>query len=928
MYKTKLKIGHLNARSLFTGFDTLKLLMFENDYDIFAISETWLSNNIPSHTVDIQGYKLFRRDRDGRGGGVAFYVKSNFHVKLDQTNFEFRELEHLFLEIKIGKLILALGVLYRPPVFTARTSVDCFDDILSTITARYDNIILLGDVNVNLFNLPNCISDCFDSYGFEQIVNSATRITPQSATLLDPIFVNCPELISNVTTKNADLISDHECVECEVNVPKFEFHQKFVTYRNFRNFNHQSFLEELHEMPWYHLINLNNVDDKVEMLTNILVSLFDRHAPLITVRVSKPHCPWITDVIKLMMKERDRAKLKYNLNPTPENHKSYKELRNYTLASIRREQASYLEYIHKERQAKQFWKTLSNLNIQKNKKTELPDHLSNVSYINDYFTSVYNKSNECGPNINHYANAIYKEGVSFKFKLVTYDEVFKELFSIKSNASGSDGISLTMLKMCTPTIVPYVTHIVNCCLESGYFPSAWKEALVRPVPKTASPNNLSDLRPISLLPVLSKVLEKIVYKQISTYLQQNEIIPNHQSGFRAAHSTSTALLDSTDNIIRAIDKKLATIFVALDFSKAFDTIDHRLMCAKLSYYGFDSKSQNFFHFYLSGRTQKVFLNNKTSNKVSICSGVPQGSILGPLLFIVYTADLFKIVTNCNISAYADDSNLLYHCEPKNVLEASNYVNNDLDKITKFAKEHNLKLNADKTSVIVFCSEKYREEFKSSLDIRIQGIPVRYKSKLKSLGVIFDEKLRFHDHVKAIVQKAYGVIKLLYSNKHVLNISMKKNLCHSLVMSIIGYCDLVYYPCLDQVTKNRIQKIQNACCRLVFGLRKFDSVSQKIAELGWLKIKDLVHLRFVTLVHKLLNNSGPIYLRNKLLFRHSLHNVNIRFKSKLHMPPFTTSIFHRCFTYNAVTLYNHLNEKYKHLPLQKFKSAVRHVLLCS
>ena len=223
------------------------------------------------------------------------------------------------------------------------------------------------------------------------------------------------------------------------------------------------------------------------------------------------------------------------------------------------------------------------------------------------------------------------------------------------NTSGIDGISLEMIKLCMPSLLLPITHIVNLCLEVGYFPAIWKEALVCPLPKIPNPKAYSDLRPISLLPFLSKVLERIVYQQVFEYICINSILPFYQSGFRKGHSTATALLKICNDILKARDVKKLTALILLDFSKAFDTINHELLCCKLKYFGFDGISVSFFQSFLSNRSQIVQLNNNRSVSKSLINGVPQGSILGPLLFIIYTSDLAKSLLHSQCHFYADDT---------------------------------------------------------------------------------------------------------------------------------------------------------------------------------------------------------------------------------------------------------------------------------
>lgn len=923
-----LLIAHLNTRSLFSGFDEFCSLVTTYDYDIIAVTETWMTDALSSDIVGMNGYKFIRKDRGkgSRGGGVAFYVKNHINFKMVTLDVENTDtIENLWIEISIGKFSLMLGVIYRVPNFSLNQSINIFDEMLSHISASNQYVIVLGDMNINMFNLDNYVSACFDSYGFIQIIKDATRITHQSVTLLDPIFVSNNITVNNSGTVNADLISDHHLVFCNIKVPPFKIKQKIVDFRDFKNFNEDMFFIDLNNIRWDEVFYIPDLDQKIEFLTNNILKLFDTHAPLRTVRIGKPRAPWLTDVIRLMMKLRDRALKKYKLEKTPQNWSYYKNLRNFVLASIRREKQAYI--ISLQNNPKEMWKALKELHIQReDNKYHMPD-ATELEELNNYFASVFSKTDNCLFSTVHYNNTRYNS-TSFSLSMVDTKCVLKAVKEIKSNAFGSDKISLIMIKLCLPTILPHLTHIVNSCMERGYFPLVWKEAEILPIPKVQNPTALKDFRPISLLSLLSKILEKVTFWQINDYFQKNNIIPKHQSGFRLAHSTTTALLNLTDYILRAADERKAAVLIALDFSKAFDTIDHELLCAKLHYYGFDQMSLSFFRSYLNGRTQRVKIGHEVSQSKAVQSGVPQGSVLGPLLFTVYTSDMFRCVNYCHIQAYADDTQIVHTFDYTDPLCVSWIINSDLEKIHKYSSDHNLKLNPTKSVMLLFCSESKRNYLKEQLSIKLNGQALQFSSSARNLGVELDDKLRFADHVAKICQKTYLVLKNLYSNKFVLSTNIKKKLCETLILPIINYCSIVYYSCLDNIAKGRLQRIQNTCCRFIFNLRKYDHITQSFNELKWLKLHNLVRFHFLLFIHKLLTGNEPSYLREKLIFRSSVHECNIRQKQMLTLPHFSTAMFQRSFTYNAVTLFNSLDNSYKSLNLRLFSKQVKELLILS
>ena len=428
--------------------------------------------------------------------------------------------------------------------------------------------------------------------------------------------------------------------------------------------------------------------------------------------------------------------------------------------------------MERQKKSRDLWKGPKQLNVCSGLEAsvELPIGLQDPDEINRYCLSVFQKTNDCFDKINRLDMNLH-----FAFSMETRQSIFSHVYGIGSNAAGSDGITLFMLKLSLPVILDHLTHIINSCLEAGYFPNYWKTSIVCPVPKVKNPRAAGDLRPISLLPVVSKVLERAVRSQICDFLDRHKLLPVHQSGFRSGHSTATALSNLIDNIVTALDRNMSVISVSLDYSKAFDLLDHNLLCAKLHYLGFDTVSCGFFRGYLGDRRQGVRLNGRVSACGDIVSGVPQGSILGPLLFILYTFDIFQSVANSHIQSYADDTQLLLSFDPADYERAMYLLNRDLESVLDYSKQHNLRINPNKTEVLLFCKASSRAFLEGVMKLRLDGTTLGFSKGAKNLGLFIDVNLRFKDHVKMLLQKTYSRMKILYSNRYILNFKMRKKL---------------------------------------------------------------------------------------------------------------------------------------------------------
>lgn len=421
-----------------------------------------------------------------------------------------------------------------------------------------------------------------------------------------------------------------------------------------------------------------------------------------------------------------------------------------------------------------------------------------------------------------------------------------------------------MLSLILPHLSEYLTYIINTCLSQNVFPSMWKRAHVIPIPKNNNPTDYCHFRPISILPTISKILEKIVANQLKLFLTKKQILPAIQSGFRANHSTTTALLNVTDDIYRATDQNMSTILVLLDFSKAFDTLNHLILCKKLRHFGLSHYAVLFIENYLSNRCQRVTVNGNLSNLKYSSRGVPQGSVLGPLLFSIYTADFNRNLTNCNIHQYADDTQIYFSFFPHDFNNAVNTINLDLEQISIVSKAHGLILNETKTEVLLFGKNRKDLAKNSTFKILINNQILEFNDHCKNLGILLDVDLRFNKHSSNLIQKSYYKLKALYMHKDILTPELKLKLCDTLILSSLSYCDTVYWPALLKKDQESLQNIQNSCLRFSLNIRKFDHISHRFHETNWLNLNERYQLHMACLVYNLNKNGEPLYLFEKMV----------------------------------------------------------------
>lgn len=925
-------ITHLNCRSLCSNFVDFKTDLLANNYDICAIGETWLTPDISSNVIAIDGYTFVRRDRSRRGGGVGIYIKSDYNYNLLTSS---NAIEQVWIQIKLNKRSIIIGVVYRPPSMEYKYFLDNVDTTITNMLQFADTIVCLGDFNIDLLQIGSAASEylknLLNAWSMSQIIEDPTRTNNISSTLIDLILINNEDLIQAKGAKSMHHVSDHDLIYVKLNFNKVKSENTFYSYRDYRNIIWEQFNADLMSLPLYHIVELNNIDDKILFFNECLLYILNLHCPIKTIKKKYIYNPWLTDNIKLLMSMRDRALKIFKTNRTNNSWQYYKDLRNFTNVAIKNEKKAYLQHKFQNSSMKDTWKELKKLNIINNKnKNDIPPHLQNVDDINKFFINAIPKSNNLNKNkLLQFYNSNTKNNLpnTFNFKQIDDDTVLKILNKITSNAEGSDMLSIRFIKLCCPYILPLITHLINFCIENGVFPSIWKEAIVYPLPKSREPVEFKDLRPISVLPALSKILEKHIEEQTRTYLDENRLLPALQSGFRSNHSCTTALLHISDDIISATDVDQATVLVLLDFSKAFDTLDYDILIAIFNYLGFSRISQTFLKNYLTDRRQVVKLKNTFSKPANITCGVPQGSNLGPLLFTIFTSNLQSEIKYCKYHFYADDTQIYLHFNKQNLLQAINNVNTDLENISQFSADHGLIINPNKSSALLFCKKTDRNYAADNINIFLNNNKIELVNEVKNLGLLLDSDLRFKSHITSCIRKAYCNLKLLYNNKDFLNTKLKTILCNSLVLSQFNYCDIIYGFCMDARDKSRIQVLQNRCLRFIFGISRFQhSISYKLAELKWLNMENRRLLHAACFYHKLLNCQSPPYLYNKITYRTDVHHINIRNRLLLQIPRHTSVHYKKCFSYNITRIINSLPNKFRSVSLNTFKIEYKNYLL--
>ena len=446
-------------------------------------------------------------------------------------------------------------------------------------------------------------------------------------------------------------------------------------------------------------------------------------------------------------------------------------------------------------------------------------------------------------------------------------------------------------------------------MRKGKIPQIWKHAKVTPIFKAGDPTDVSNYRPISVIPIIMKVFERTIHNQLSSYLNQTNLLYAYQSGFRSKFSTETALIDVTEYIINGFDSGELVGAIMLDLKKAFDTVDPDILTQKLQWFGVSNIPLSWFKDYLSDRNQLVQFKSELSNERPIKCGVPQGSILGPLLFILYVNDLPKVCSKTKVILYADDTAIL--CRGKSIAQIQKTLNSEMGLCSVWFTQNKLHLNVSKTKSMLFGTSQRLSSIKApdNFEITVCEEVVERVQVFKYLGVHMDVNLNWHTHVEKIAKKISSKIGILRRVKPYLTIDLSKMIYNSIVLPHFTYCNIIWAS-TDETTISRLQNLQNTSARVILTENKRSHVQPMLDVLSWMPISSQTRYHTLVAVYKCTHGLVPSYLHKTFIQISRIHSYSTRQanQSNLFTRRPTLSQYKRSFTYRGVVLWNQLPEQ--------------------
>ena len=913
--------------------------MQSQSLDILALSETRLDNTVTDPAVSIAGYTLVRRDRCRSGGGVAVYIRNVIDFKI-RSDLSDPDLEFLCIQIQKPKAKpFLLSNWYRPPNSPIEL-FDKFEVILGKIEAENIESNILGDINCDMMaispaNETRHLIELCESYQYTQLIKEYTRITSSSKSLIDLFLTNEPD---KFVTSGVSLIgcSDHNLIYVSRKLACPRSFPRIIESRQYKHFMPDYFMDDMALVPWDLIELIDNPARAWEVWKHSFLAVANLHAPFKKKRVRNSKAPWLTPQIKRLMCERDKTKRIAAITNDQSKWAEYRRLRNRVNHSIKASKKDYYHSYFEDNvgKAKATWNGINTLLSRKKNFAQAAKLIIGEVVITDprELSNAFNRHfTEIGPSL---ASQINPPRVSFREFVEPYDSTFNlELLTIDDlrklvndipmgKADGLDGIPTSLLKLSFTSVASSLTHIFNLVISTGNIPSDWKSARVTPIHKADSKVDPANYRPISVLSVIGKLFEKAIFNQVYTYLHQNNLLSKYQSGFRPMHSTLTALIDITDNWYFNIDNGLTNAILFIDLKKAFDTIDHEILLSKLELYGFNGASLNLFRDYLSDRTQVTVINNVNSDTSRIRCGVPQGSILGPLLFLLYINDLPNCNLRSDVRMYADDTNLTFASTDPEELFSS--LTHDLSNLKQWLDSNRLSLNVLKTKCLFTGTRHKISLLPSEPHICLDGHFIERVNSYKCLGVHVDEKLSWEAHISEIVSKVAKVLAALRRLKPICPQSTLVTIYKSLILPHLEYCSAVW-GCIGNGLSLKLEKLQNRAARIITGSGWDIRSAQILRALKWESLADRRERQLKSLMFKTANNLVPEYLSDKFTSVTTIHRHNLRGNQQnLFIPRPNTEALKKSFRYRGAVTWNSLSAEAKQATtLNSFYSAILH-----
>ena len=942
----KLTIFHHNVRSLLKNGEHFKDLVLNLNIKIscLLVTETWLREaTVPP---SLNGFTFNQQNRIGRnGGGVAIYFDSSLnHVIREDLKFNSSSFESIFVEIDCaGSKNIIIGCIYRPPDGDFVKFLEELESLLDKLKGENKIVYLGGDFNINLLHYSgdgqvSKFLELLLSQNLYPTLSRPTRVSEKTNTLIDCIFTNfLGPAVSGVIVDTT--VSDHFPIVLTSDHSLKSNRLPRVLNRRITADKTKAFRRRLTAL-FRNFHSIDTANEALNFFCDTIESEIDNFYHLHQVcRKCTPLRPWIDSRLLERINTKNSLYKEYLKDKSSVRFAKFRTFRNQLKSDIRTSKKQYYCKLIEENKdnAKRSWQILNEVTGRTQTKSCTINQLSSkgktvegrvdiANTLNDFFSSIGTEINNSVPFSTVDPNVYIQsdEPDTCYFYPVDAENIRTILGNLNDSGGANCPTSSKVLKLLAPAIIGPLSHIVNLAFETGCFPDRLKISSVTPIFKQGKKDDPGNYRPISVLSPISKIIEKCMKERILNFIEHKNLFAENQYGFRNKHSTEHALINFMDYVTEELEKGNSIIGVYLDIKKAFDSVNFQILFKKLSRYGIRGQPLALIQSYLTNRKQKVKLIDGNGTAIyselrNVTCGVPQGSVLGPLLFLIYINDLQNASGQFHVITFADDTNLFMSAPSTESL--CNSVNMELQKVKTWLDCNRLCLNVSKT-----CYQLYTKRTIEFLpDIKINDASIMRANSVKFLGVVVDEQLSFKYHIENVARKLTVGIGFLYRGREVLGLKELMLLYNTLLLPHLNYCSLVWginYP----TNLHKLQILQKRAIRVILGLGYSDPVTHVFRKLGISPISELVEKKCLMMIYKIKHHMAPMQMHDLLDWR-SAHSdaPRVRHRGPLIVPFARTKYKQHTFKIFAPKLLNSLSASFDinfDVPISAFKARVR------
>ena len=885
--------------------------------DIFVMAETKLDDQFPNSQFLAENYyEPIRVDDTSTSGGLIEYTRKGI-ISKRKKDFELTSFSSISSELTINNIKWLVLSFYRKPY--GNNIVNFFDELSMSMNrafCNYDNIIIMGDINIDNDQISSFekLSNFCDTFSFKNLIKDNTCFTHNHQSSIDVILTNKPNSFQKSSCLELGVSDYHKLIMTSLKMHVKRLKSKRIMYRSYRNFSEDKFLNDLNGEIAQHDSYFSSFDldpsISYDLLKDIFVSVLDKHAPIKQKCIRGNNGNFMNKDLSKAIMNRSRLKSNYHKNPTPSNRLLYTKQRNICVSLRRKAIRTNFEKVARDGiiPRNDFYKLVSPYITNKGGLSNndfiliddgniVSDDFDVANIFNQYYTNIVEKTTGKAPLniadempentpisdiickiINTYKeHPSVKEIVNtfnietkFKFECVQPDYINGLLSKINPNKStGDDCIPPKIVKIAANSLTLPMTNIVNASIKCQTCPSSAKSAAISPIFKSVDRSIKSNFRPLSVLPTFSKIFENVIKDQISSYFEN--YLSVYLTAYRKNFSSQHMLIRLIESWKKQLDSSNVVGAVLMDLSKAFDCIPHDLLIAKLHAYGFDTSGLCYIYSYLKGRMQSVRINNVYSIYLMILSGVPQGSILGPIFFNIFISVFILFLKKSDLFNFADDNTLsAFH---KIMSELVSMLEKDCDIAVDWLEFNHMLANPSKFQAIFLSKDKKQRTL--NVPINIKDKTIYSEASVKLLGIKIDDNLTFDLHIANLCKKSSGQLNQLLRLSKYVSFADRKVCVDSFIFANFNYCPLVWHLTSSK-SINKIEKIQERALRYLHD--DFTNSYDKLLETSNRSTMTVYRLRALCIeIFKTLNNINPPYMNTIFKKRENLYLYTYTFK---------------------------------------------------